>query len=68
MQVLLLGGSPLLLSRDPQRPRHARAMGDAREHIKQRHAENCTRADPAYGAGVARALGITTQQQRTAAE
>ena len=36
----------------------ARAMGDAREHIKQRHVENCTRADPAYGAGVARALGI----------
>jgi catalase len=46
----------------------ARAMGDARPHIKQRHVENCTRADPAYGAGVARALGITTQQQRTAAE
>ena len=36
----------------------ARAMGDAREHIKQRHVENCTRADPAYGAGVAKALGI----------
>jgi hypothetical protein len=35
--------------------------------------ENCTRADPAYGAGVARALGITvgdlaTQQRRPAAE
>jgi catalase len=38
----------------------ARAMGDAREHIKRRHVENCTRADPAYGAGVARALGIQT--------
>jgi catalase len=36
----------------------ARAMGDARDHIKQRHVENCTRADPAYGAGVAKALGI----------
>ena len=36
----------------------ARAMGDAREHIKRRHVENCTRADPAYGAGVARALGL----------
>jgi catalase len=51
----------------------ARAMGDARAHIKQRHVENCTRADPAYGAGVARALGITvgdlaTQQRRPAAE
>jgi catalase len=46
----------------------ARAMGDARLHIKQRHVENCTRADPAYGAGVVRALGITTRQQRSAAE
>src|SRR5207302_11405849 len=26
MRVLLLGSSPLLLSRDPQRPRHARAV------------------------------------------
>jgi catalase len=43
-------------------------MGDARLHIKQRHVENCTRADPAYGAGVVRALGITTRQQRSAAE
>jgi catalase len=36
----------------------ARAMGDAREHIKRRHVENCRRADPAYGEGVAKALGI----------
>jgi catalase len=36
----------------------ARAMGDAAFHIKQRHAENCARADPAYGAGVAAALGL----------
>jgi catalase len=35
-----------------------RAMGDARGHIKERHVENCMRADPAYGAGVARALGM----------
>jgi catalase len=33
-------------------------MGDARKHIKERHARNCCRADPAYGAGVARALGL----------
>jgi catalase len=33
-------------------------MGDARAHIKQRHVGNCTQADPAYGAGVARALGM----------
>jgi catalase len=35
-----------------------RAMGDAKLHIKQRHIGNCTRADPAYGAGVANALGL----------
>ncbi len=36
----------------------ARAMGDAPEEIKRRHIANCTQADPAYGAGVARALGL----------
>jgi len=36
----------------------ARAMGDARRHIKERHVANCLRADPAYGEGVARALGL----------
>ena len=36
----------------------ARAMGDAPQNIKQRHIDNCTKADPAYGAGVAKALGI----------
>ena len=36
----------------------ARAMGDAPEFIKRRHIENCTKADPAYGAGVAKALGL----------
>jgi len=36
----------------------ARAMGEARQHIKERHIANCLRADPAYGAGVARALGL----------
>jgi catalase len=33
-------------------------MGDAQPHIKQRHVDNCTRADPAYGAGVAKTLGL----------
>jgi len=36
----------------------ARAMGDARLEVKQRHINNCTKADPAYGAGVATALGL----------
>lgn len=38
----------------------ARALGDARDEVKQRHVDNCTRADPAYGAGVACALGFAT--------
>lgn len=37
----------------------ARAMGDAPDFIKQRHIDNCSRCDPAYGAGVATALGMT---------
>ena len=36
----------------------ARAMGDAELFIKQRHVRNCYKADPAYGTGVAKALGI----------
>jgi len=43
----------------------ARAMGDARLHVKERHIVNCSKADPAYGAGVARALGL---ENRRAAE
>jgi catalase len=40
----------------------ARAMGDAKLDIKQRHVDNCARADPAYGAGVAKALGLKQLQ------
>ena len=36
----------------------ARAMGDAPKEIKVRHIGNCFKADPAYGEGVAKALGI----------
>jgi catalase len=36
----------------------ARAMGDAPIEVKLRHIGNCLRADPAYGEGVAKALGI----------
>jgi len=36
----------------------ARSMGDAPEEIKLRHINNCMKADPAYGKGVAAALGI----------
>ena len=40
----------------------ARAMGDARLEAKQRHIANCLKADPAYGAGVAQALGLTPME------
>src|SRR5690606_12065722 len=36
----------------------ARAMGDADRALKLRHIRHCYLADPAYGAGVASALGI----------
>jgi catalase len=36
----------------------ARAMGDAPKEVKTRHIGNCMKADPAYGKGVADALGI----------
>jgi hypothetical protein len=34
----------------------------ARQHIKERHVANCLRVDPAYDAGVARALGVDIKQ------
>ena len=39
----------------------ARAMGDAELFIKQRHVRNCYKADPAYGEGIAKALGISLE-------
>ena len=36
----------------------ARALGDAPKEVKIRHVGNCMKADPAYGKGVADALGI----------
>jgi catalase len=40
----------------------ARAMGDAPIEIKVRHIGNCLKADPAYGQGVADALGISPNE------
>ncbi|MEB2313528.1 MAG: catalase [Sorangiineae bacterium] len=40
----------------------ARAMGDAPEFVKYRHIRNCNAADPAYAAGVAKALGLDLQK------
>jgi hypothetical protein len=42
----------------PHQSPTARAMGDARLHIKQRHVANCMRADPAYGAIAAQDLKL----------
>lgn len=41
----------------------ARVMGDARVEVKQRHIANCAKADPACGAGVAKALGLTFEAE-----
>jgi catalase len=40
----------------------ARAMGDAPKEIKIRHIGNCLKADPAYGQGVTKALGIALDE------
>jgi catalase len=40
----------------------ARAMGDAPKEIKLRHIGNCRKADPAYGEGVAKAMGIASSE------
>jgi catalase len=36
----------------------ARAIADAPKEIKIRHIGNCLKADPNYGKGVAKAIGI----------
>lgn len=36
----------------------ARSVGDAPVEIQKRHIANCSKADPAYGAGVAKTLGL----------
>jgi len=42
----------------------ARALGDAPDEIKRRHIGNCLKADPAYGKGVAAALGLSIGTKR----
>jgi len=36
----------------------ARSVGGASVEVQKRHVENCRKADPAYGEGVAKALGL----------
>lgn len=43
----------------------AAGMGDALDFIKQRHIDNCTKAHPDYGAGVAYALGMGPKVEPT---
>jgi catalase len=40
----------------------ARAIKGASQEVLERHVANCRRADPAYGQGVAKALGITVRE------
>jgi catalase len=37
----------------------ARSVGGASVEIQKRHIANCTKADPAYGSGISKALGIS---------
>ena len=46
----------------------AAAMGDAPHFIKYRHIRNCHWCDPAYGEGVANALGLTVEDALKARE
>jgi catalase len=41
----------------------ARSVGGASKPIQERHIANCTKADPAYGAGVAKALQAGVSQE-----
>ena len=40
----------------------AASVGGADIAVQKRHIRNCMMADPAYGAGIAKALGISTQE------
>jgi catalase len=40
----------------------ARAINGASQEVLERHVANCTRADPAYGRGVAEALGVSVPE------
>lgn len=39
----------------------AGSVGDASIDVQKRHIENCLKADPAYGEGIAKALGISLE-------
>jgi catalase len=39
----------------------ARSLGGASRSVQERHVANCAKADPEYGAGVARALELASK-------
>jgi catalase len=41
----------------------ARSVGGASKQIQERHIANCSKADPAYGAGIAKALSAGVSQE-----
>src|SRR5437588_857567 len=43
----------------------ARAIGAASKEVQDRHVGNCSKADPAYGKGVAKAIAALQQQQES---
>jgi len=45
----------------------ARAIGEAPKEVQMRHIDNCLKADPAYGKGVAKALGMVLGEMTKAA-
>ena len=45
-----------------------RSLEGVSEDVQQRHIDHCTRADPAYGAGLAKALGLAPAAPRAAGE
>ncbi|MDA8041993.1 MAG: catalase [Pirellulales bacterium] len=45
-----------------------RSLEGVSEDVQQRHIEHCTKADPAYGAGLAKALGLAPAAPRAAGE
>jgi catalase len=43
----------------------ARAIGEASKEVQDRHIGNCSKADPAYGKGVAKAIAALQQHQES---
>ena len=70
--TILANQEPCLTDDDEQKQalfdNTARAMGDALDFIKYRHIRNCVKCDPAYGEGVAKALGMTVEDAQKARE